>query len=174
MAQNKEWGSSSIKPAYTNGGNNLQTPKPFSCSSSVSQSRMPFVVSSGPSSKSSTARCQGWSAYGIKRFNELFDLVEKERMSSYGPQFDKHFLKHCMQAREQGRKKNSKNAVVYEACRHTLWTTTAPVKPSCFEETAVDCDESPSDIGSIEDSIADDEVEEDNASVGFEGFTFEA
>ena len=46
---------------------------------------------------SSTAKYHGWSVTGIKRFNELFDLIEKERMTALGNSFDSDLIKYSME-----------------------------------------------------------------------------
>ena len=91
MAESNDWGSSVVKPVFTNGGNNIQTPKPGTSTLK-------------PSLSSSSSRGQGWSAHGIKRFNKLYVLVEKERMSSFGSQFKENYMQPCITAREKGTK----------------------------------------------------------------------
>ena len=57
-----------------------------------------------------TAKYQGWSVYGIRRFNKLYDLVTSERNSRLGSKFEEDFLVHCVNQREasMGRSKKRK------------------------------------------------------------------
>ena len=175
MANSNDWGSSSIKPAYTNGGNNLQTPKPPTGQMMFSKTDNPALISSGQSSRSSSVRCQGWSAHGIKRFNELFDLVEKERESSIGLHFEEEYMKQCMNAREQGKKKSHRNNAVYKVCRHELWSSPTSKITNVHEEDELAPDTNPSGPFVYESSLdEDDDGQDDDASVGFSGFMFEA
>ncbi len=150
MAQKNNWGSSAIKPEYTTGGNSVHTPI--------------------PRTGVSNARSQGWSMKGIRRFNELFDLIGKERGDSFGPEFDNLFLDHCLKEKEQDLLKSSKNNLTYEVCRHELWCDTnlnnlfADATENSDPEEADEEDHKP-------ESTSDNN--NDN-SVGFAGHVFEA
>jgi len=76
----------------------------------------------------STAKFQGWSVEGIKRFNELYDIVEKEQQSNLGLTFDKDFIKHCAKEKDALDKKHSKKKnLLYEACCHDLWNSSSSI-----------------------------------------------
>ena len=70
---------------------------------------------------SSTAMYQGWSVAGIKRFNELYKLVKKERAGPLGSKFEEEYLQYCINKKEGKIRKVSKKTIVYEACCHDLW-----------------------------------------------------
>ena len=172
MFESNDWGSSTVKPAFTNGGNNLQTPKPATSILNNNKIERIALVSSTTSSTSSSSRCQGWSAHGIKRFNELFGLVEKEQMSSFGSQFEEDYLHHCIKGREKGKKKQNRDLAKYEVCRHELWTTSLPDVYNYIEDDKMGPDTSIYN-GLLSHRRNDENGQDDNASVGFEGFTFE-
>jgi hypothetical protein len=122
MGKANNWTSSSVRPKYTTGGNASQTPKKKgkksnkekqeACNSDYSQGGLNFPTS---------ARYQGWTVSGIKRFNELFDAIEKERASCIGSAFDKEFLQYCIDEREQTTNKQKHDSTIFETCRHELW-----------------------------------------------------
>ena len=78
MANNNNWSSSGVLPLYTTGGNGNQTPK---------------QGDSKPAKTNNSSPCmyQGWSIHGIRRFNELFDLVKKERATQLGRDWEEAF-----------------------------------------------------------------------------------
>ena len=63
---------------------------------------------------------QGWSVQGIRCFNVLYDLVEKERETQAGFMFEEDFLLYMQEKKNNSKKKESKNNE-YELCRHDLW-----------------------------------------------------
>jgi len=172
MSESNDWGSSIVKPAFTNGGNNLQIPKTTSSFLNNYKFDRTTLVSLVPSSTSSSSRCQGWSAHGIKRFNELYGLVEKERMSSFGSQFEEDYLWHCIKAMQQGKKKENRNMAKYEVCRHELWTTSTSDGCNYIEDDKMEPDTSLYK-GLLSYNRNDEITQDDNASVGFEGFSFD-
>ena len=82
---------------------------------------------------STTAKYHGWSNGGIKRFNELFDLVSKERETEEGPAFDAYYYKHCCNLHENSNTKKRKIQYEYEPCRHELWIDD-PMSPKISED----------------------------------------
>lgn len=114
MALTNGWKSCPVRPVYTTGGNVLQTPK---CNKSKENGE-----TSNDMPKPSTAKYQGWSVEGIKRFNELYDLVAKERHSMEGKKFEEELLNHNMKAKENTKSKvKARKNLVFEMCRHELW-----------------------------------------------------
>ena len=128
QAVSDNWSSSTIKPMYTTGGNVKQTLNiPSKCTNKQLKykkvtceevTRQVSVDSSLPT----TAKYQGWSVQGIKRFNELYGQVEKERSSRKGLKFESDFLEFCMNGKESTKQKHMKQKnMVYEPCRHNLF-----------------------------------------------------
>ena len=122
MATSGNWLSSNIQPRYTTGGNVKQTVKKIE-----NEGHYPSSIMFG-STLPSTAKFQGWSVEGIKRFNELYDMVEKERQSNLGLMFDKDFIEHCAKEKDALDKKHSKKKnLLYEACHHDLWNSSSSI-----------------------------------------------
>lgn len=101
MAVRDDWTSSSVKPKYTTGGNANQTPKSdknVSLAKKGKSSSTDFSRTEGfEENDPSTAMYQGWSMKGIKRFNELYDLVKVERESTLGSEFEDIYLQYCIE-----------------------------------------------------------------------------
>ena len=169
MAESNDWGTSVVKPAFTNGGNSIQTPK---TASNTRKHNSNALVSAVPSFTSSSSRFQDWSAHGIKKFSKLFVLVEKEQMSSFGSQFEDNYLQHCNKVREQGKKKQNRTNVLYEVCRHEMWTTSTTDDCNYIKDDELEPDTNPSE-GVMSHNSNNEGEQDDNASVGFEGFTFD-
>lgn len=110
MAINNNWTTSVVMPLYTTGGNASQTPKNLP----------PYQ---GTKNTSSTHMYQGWSIQGIRRFNVLYDLVQKERNSVAGRLFEEEFLQEMQEKKANTNKKDTKKNIEYEVCRHDLWVT---------------------------------------------------
>ena len=131
MAVSNNWTSSCVKPIYTLGGNILQTPKTPKLASSkskktkVAKNKIPSKEpDNSADGTASTAKFQGWSIEGIKRFNLIYDVITKERQSENGINFEKEFLMYCISARENKNKTAKKKKIVsYEVCKHNLWDT---------------------------------------------------
>ena len=70
MGKTGNWLYSDVHPLYTSGGNVKQTPKPNNVNKSISKKNFPNLGTN--LSTPSTAKYQGWSNKGIKRFNYLF------------------------------------------------------------------------------------------------------
>ena len=128
MAIAKNWTSSSVCPKYTTGGNASQTPKisdgqnPKKSKSAGGKQRL-FDPTNFQNNQncSTTAKYHGWSVTGIKRFNELFDAIGKERLTATGKEFDAELQKYSMEQKEKMKKKQKIESTVFEACRHELW-----------------------------------------------------
>ena len=110
MAKHEDWTSSAVKPEYSTGGNINQTPK-FESQVPSSKKGRPkkgdtvnddFKVKEN---NSSTSMYQGWSVQGIRRFNELYDMVFRERASSLGSEFVEAYLQHCIDCRNETKKR---------------------------------------------------------------------
>lgn len=161
MSERNEWGSSVVKRVFTNVGNNLQTPKPAKPTLKHYKNERCAVRTTFPGSFPSSSRCQGWSAHGIKRFNELFGLVEKEQSSCFGSQFEKDYLEHCINAREQGKKKKNRNLALYEVCRHELWTASTSGECNCIKDDEIEPDSNQSE-GFLTYNRNDEQGQDDN------------
>ena len=97
---------------YATGGSIAQTPK----------NRKPTVNKKGKGSKkdqnvndeappinnATTAMYQGWSAKKISCFSKLYQMIEEERNTTFGSNFDMKFLEYCTANREQFKKKKKK------------------------------------------------------------------
>lgn len=62
--------------------------------------------------------------------------------------------------------------MLYEVCRHEVWTTSTPDDCNYNENDELEPDTSPSE-GVLSHSSKIEAEHDENASVGFEGFTFE-
>ena len=110
MAINDQWTSSSIKPAYTSGGNVNQTTKPTIASNSKKYKKNTIEKSVASTAVvnnevPTTSKFQGWSIVGIRRFNELYDLIATERNLESGKEFETDFLTYCIAEKNQNWKK---------------------------------------------------------------------
>ena len=98
-------------------------------------------------------------------------MVEKERESIYSQHFDEDFLNHCLSEREQQKRKNSKKSIVYEVCRHELWSNTT----SEGLDVQHDQTKNTGTVAPFSNTMEEDfEEADDDNSVGLGGFTFEA
>jgi hypothetical protein len=157
MARANNWASSTIRPKYTTGGNASQTPKKKGKKSTKEKQEACNVEGQGVFNTPTSARCQGWSVDGIKRFNELFDAIEKERVSPIGRVFDNDFLQYSVIERENTRKKQKHETNVFETCRHELWDEDelAPNGSQCIDSANFESGEDiivKKEYGSEEDS----------------------
>ena len=84
--------------------------------------RTTSVLLSGGINIPTRAKYQGWSVAGIKCYNELYDMIDKEQKSGPGIKFEEHFLEFCMNGKEASKHNHlKKKNMVYEACCHDLW-----------------------------------------------------
>lgn len=126
MALRQDWTSSSVKPEYTTCGNVCQTPRhshEVTPAKKTKNSKTDQVNKNNDEieNNASTSMYQGWSIQGIRRFNELYDLVMQERKSIVGPSFDDTFLQYCIDRKSDSKKRVNKKPSVFEVCRHDLW-----------------------------------------------------
>ena len=70
-----------------------------------------------------SCRFQGWSTKGIKRFNDLFDLVKADRGMNYAESFEELFKKFCASGGVNGKvqKLPTVSFETIEVC-HELWS----------------------------------------------------
>ena len=93
-----------------------------------SNSDVPRRYTNGGSSTCKVASSQhnkGWSDKGLIRFNELFDLVEKNRAEPYAKEFEENFRKYCKDKASVNKKKKIQD--LYREVvqiRHELWGDT--------------------------------------------------
>ena len=99
MAKAKNWMSSTIGPLYTMGGNANQTPKIVKGRNSknnnkkiTKEKQLEMDTAMRMNNDSTTAKYHGWSVKGYKHFNELYDAISCERVSSIGKEFVENFL----------------------------------------------------------------------------------
>jgi len=78
---------------------------------------------SATGNKASSRHYQGWSTDGIKRFNELFDLIKNDRDSPNAKNYEESFRVFCENGGVSGKKKKS-TEIMYEPVeiRHELWS----------------------------------------------------
>jgi len=79
--------------------NNLETWKDMACRKITKNSDVSRKYTNGGSSKGqvgSSRRYQGWSSSGMKRFNNLYNLVEKDCDSSHAKAFEESFQDFCV------------------------------------------------------------------------------
>ena len=108
MAKKNNWASSDIRPLYSTGGNGIQTPTK---TQSNKQSKDTY---------STNSMYRGWSIQGIRHFNVLYKLVEKERNTEAGFLFEEGFLQEMQEKMNKRNKKNYHNEEFVE-CKHNLW-----------------------------------------------------
>ena len=106
--------------------NNFDTWKDMAKNTITKNSEVARKYTNGGSSKGDTAssrRYQGWSSEGINRFNELFDLVKKDRSSRHAKSFEEMFRQYCENGGAIGKKKKLACKPMYKAVevRHELW-----------------------------------------------------
>ena len=168
MAIRNDWAASNVRPLYSTGGNGNQTP-------SKAQANQEFK-----DNNSSTSMYQGWSVQGIRRFNNLYDLVLKERNTEAGFLFEEGFLQYMQEKKDKKNKKDHQNNV-YEMCWHDLWaldndindaSTADAVLESGHYKTTTNLFQNLQDV--LEDTEKDDDDDEEDddnlssaSSVGF-------
>ena len=111
--------------ALLNFENNIDTWMDMGRTGDTKTSKVPRKYTNGGSSKDKNGTSQhnkGWSDKGLLRFNELFDLVQKNRDSPYAKQFEEDFRKWC-EAKALGKQKKVEK-IFNEAIkvRHKLWS----------------------------------------------------
>ena len=70
----------------------------------------------------SSRRYQGWNSEGIKRFNDLFDLVKADRESAHAKPFEEAFKNYC--ENEGVSKQKKADNIMFDTLnvRHELWS----------------------------------------------------
>jgi hypothetical protein len=126
MATNNNWASSTVKPKYTTGGNAIQTTKNTEQQNGKKKGKAKDAKQikneyQKALNGSSTSKYHGWSVNGMKRFNELYDKIEKERAEQIGTAFDVDFLKFSLEQNEKKKKKQKIDTSIFESCRHELF-----------------------------------------------------
>ena len=159
MGKTGNWLYSDVHPLYTSGGNVKQTPKPNNVVKSSSKKNFPNLGTN--LSTPSTAKYQGWSNKGIKRFNYLFDQIETERSTTLSTRFEEEFLVYSVTHEESKTKSKKKKNMVYETCRHHLHSKGKSSLVSKYLNKPTESEESDS---SVEDESSDDN---DNQFVGY-------
>ena len=111
--------------ALLNFENNIDTWMDMGITGDTKTSKVPRKYTNGGSAKGKNGTSQhnkGWSDEGLCRFNELFDLVEKNRELPHAKQFEEDFRKWC-EAKALGKQKKVEK-LFNEAIkvRHELWS----------------------------------------------------
>ena len=92
--------------------NNLDTWKDMSEKNITKNSSVAKKYTNGGTSKgavTSSRRYQGWSSNGLKRFNELFDLVKENCESNCANDFEESFLLFCINGGVNGKVKKERH-----------------------------------------------------------------
>ena len=105
--------------------NNFETWMDMGHTGNTKNSTVPCKYTNGGKSECKNARSQhnkGWSDEGLCRFNDLFDLVEKNREAPHAKQFEEDFRKWC-EAKASGKQKKMEK-IFTEAVQvfHELWS----------------------------------------------------
>ena len=90
---------------------------------------------SSAGNKASSRQYQGWSSVGIKRFNELFDIIKQDRESSNAEDFEEAFRVFCENGGVSGKKAKTQD-ILYEPMeiRHELWSDDNDDDDECVAE----------------------------------------
>lgn len=105
--------------------NNYDTWMDMGLTGNTKSSKVPRKYTNGGKSQCKVATSQhnkGWSGEGLCRFNELFDLVEKNRAAPYAHHFEENFREWCEEKALGKRKKVEKLFVDVVQVRHELWS----------------------------------------------------
>lgn len=148
--------------------NNIDTWKDMVDKNITKNSSVTKKYTNGGTSKgevASSRRYQGWSSNGIKRFNELFDLIRADCNSSHAVSFEESFQQFCIDGGVSG-KGRKRTAPLFEAVpiRHELWDDIVDSNlggEECGESRRVSNDQC--DIDSLHQTNNDDEEENDDS-----------
>ena len=94
--------------------NNYETWMDMALTGNTKTSKIPQKYTNGGMSQGKVGTSQhnkGWSDEGLCRFNELFDLVEKNRDLPYALQFEENFRKWC-EEKALGKHKKLENCLL--------------------------------------------------------------
>src|SRR5688572_2905110 len=111
--------------ALLNFENNIDTWMDMGRTGDTKTSKVPHKYTNGGSSKGKNGTSQhnkGWSDEGLRGFNELFDLVQKNRDSQHAKQFEEDFRKWCEAKALEKQKKVEKIFNEAIKVRHKLWS----------------------------------------------------
>ena len=105
--------------------NNYDTWMDMALTGNTKTSSVPCKYTNGGKSKGTVATSQhnkGWSDEGLCRFNELFDLVEKNRATPFAKQFEEDFCQWCETKASGKCKKVEKLYTESVQVCHELWS----------------------------------------------------
>ena len=84
-------------------------------------------------------RYRGWSAHGINRYNQLYDEIEAERLSTRADTFEANLLRHFQrvetETNSKKRKGVPKDAPPMPMPRHGLWSNDTIVSSARIKDT---------------------------------------
>ncbi len=106
--------------------NNVDTWLDMGGTNNTKTSIIPRKYTNGGKSQGKVATSchnRGWSDEGLRHFNVIFDLVEKNRATPYAKLYKEEFRQWC-KAKAEGRKKKKVAEVYHEAVQvcHKLWS----------------------------------------------------
>ena len=144
--------------------NNFDTWKDMAKNNITKNSEVARKYTNGGSSKGDTAssrRYQGWSSEGIKRFNELFDLVKEDRQAPHAKLFEESFRQYCENGGANGKKKKMACTPLYEVVevRHELWGEMDDDTEGCDVDTRMNMRSTEENSCDGEEKDEDDEEE---------------
>ena len=105
--------------------NNLDAWVDMGLRKDTSGTQVPRKYTNGGNSKGELGSSQhnkGWSEQGLKRFNELFDQVKMNRLTSEAIVFEENFRKYCEDKLSSKKKKMKLFIQDSFAVRHELWS----------------------------------------------------
>lgn len=105
--------------------NNIDTWMDMGLTNNTKTSNVPRKYTNGGKSQRKIATSQhnkGWSDEGLRRFNKLFDLVEKNRETPFAKEFEENFCIWEEKKAEKKRKKAEKLLLEVVEMRHELWS----------------------------------------------------
>jgi hypothetical protein len=124
--------------------NNLDTWKDMAEKNITKNSDVIRKYTNGGSSQGEVAsshRYQGWSSSGLQHFNELYNLVEADRLAIHAKSFEKSFQEFCINGGVNGKKKKvirPLHAAIN--IRHSLWSVP---NEACSNVAAENTDDKP-------------------------------
>ena len=106
--------------------NNYETWMDMALTGNTKTSKVLQKETNGGKSQGKVATSQhnrGWSDEGLCQFNELFDLVQKNRETPFAKEYEENFRKWC-EAKAAGNKRKKVEKLYVEAVqvRHELWS----------------------------------------------------
>lgn len=153
MGNKNNWTTSDVTPLYSTGGNGTQTPKNAEATQGLQDNT------------SSTSMFQGWSIQGIRRFNALYDLIYKERMTEEGILFEEEFLQDIQEKKDQTKKSKTAHTFEYEMCRHDLWVMEDDINETSTTDAVLESGHYKNYMNLLQNRCvenSDNEVDDDN------------